>query len=81
MQVKAAGDLCLGAGNCAAITQQSSHLTRKLKPTFLNTSSVDGGTPLEADEICPENAIIVKDDEGHQIIPLSLRVILIARPR
>lgn len=69
MQVKASGSLYIGVGNCAAITQQPSHLKRKPKATFLNTSSVDDGTLLEADEICPENAIIVKDDESHQLYP------------
>jgi len=39
------------------------------KATVLDPSSVDDDTLLEAAESCPENAIIVEDDEGHQLYP------------
>jgi len=39
------------------------------KAVVLDPSSVDDDTMLEAAESCPENAIIVEDDEGHQLYP------------
>jgi len=39
------------------------------KAVVLDPSSVDDDTLLEAAESCPENAITVEDDEGHQLYP------------
>lgn len=39
------------------------------KAVVLDPSAVDEKTLLEAAESCPENAIIIEDDEGHQIYP------------
>jgi len=35
----------------------------------LEPASVDDDTLLEAAESCPEDAIIIEDDEGHQLYP------------
>jgi ferredoxin len=44
-------------------------LDAKNKALVLDPSSVDADTLLEAAESCPENAIIIEDDEGHQLYP------------
>jgi ferredoxin len=44
-------------------------LDRKNKAVVLDPSSVDDDTLLEAAKSCPEEAIIVEDDEGRQLYP------------
>jgi len=44
-------------------------LDEENKAVVLDPSSVDDDTLLEAAESCPEQAIIVEDDEGHQLFP------------
>ena len=44
-------------------------LDEENKAVVLDPSSVDDNTLLEAAESCPEQAIIVEDDEGHQLFP------------
>jgi len=39
------------------------------KAIVLDPSSADDDTLLEAAESCPENAIIVEDDEGNPLYP------------
>jgi len=39
------------------------------KAIVLDPSSVDEDTLSEAAESCPENAIIIEDDEGNQLYP------------
>jgi len=39
------------------------------KAVVLDPSSVNDQTLLEAAESCPEKAIIIEDDEGHQVYP------------
>jgi len=39
------------------------------KAIVLDPSSVDDDALLEAAESCPENAIIIEDDEGNQLYP------------
>jgi ferredoxin len=60
MKVRVDRDLCIGAGNCAA-----------LAPTVfeLDSPSVDDDILLEAAENRPENAIILEDEYGHQVYP------------
>ena len=44
-------------------------LDAKNKAIVPDPSSVDDDTLLEAAESCPENAIIIEDDEGNQLYP------------
>jgi ferredoxin len=44
-------------------------LDEENKAVVLDPSSVDDDTLLEAAESCPEQAIIIEDDEGHQLFP------------
>lgn len=69
MKVKVDRDLYIGVSNCVAIAPTVFKLDYKDKAMVLDPSSVDDDTLLEAAESCPENAIILEDDEGNQLYP------------
>ncbi len=69
MKVKVDRDLCISVGNCVAYAPTVFALDEENKAVVLDPSSVDDETLLEAAESCPENAIIVEDDEGNQLYP------------
>lgn len=69
MKVKVDRDLCIGVGNCVAFAPTVFKLDEENKAVVLAPSSVDDDTLLEAAESCPEQAIIVEDEEGHQLYP------------
>ncbi len=69
MQVRVDRDLCIGVGNCVVFAPTIFKLDEENKAVVLDPSSVDDDTLLEAAESCPEQAIIVEDDEGHQLFP------------
>ncbi len=71
MKVRVDRDLCIGVGNCVAYAPTVFALDEENKAVVLAPSSVDDETLLEAAESCPENAIIVEDDEGRQLYPLA----------
>lgn len=69
MKVKIDRELCTGVSNCVAIAPTVFELDDQNKAVVLDPDSVDEETLLEAAENCPENAIIVEDDEGIQLYP------------
>ena len=69
MKVRVDRDLCIGVSNCVAFAPTVFELDDENKAVVLDPSSVDEDTLLEAAESCPENAIIVEDDEGNQLYP------------
>lgn len=69
MKVRVDRDLCIGIGNCVAFAPTVFKLDDENKAIVLDPASVDDDTLLEAAESCPENAIIIEDDEGHQLYP------------
>ena len=69
MKVKIDRELCIGVSNCVAIAPTVFKLDKENKAVVLDTTSVDEQTILEAAESCPENAIIVEDDQGNQLHP------------
>jgi ferredoxin len=69
LKVKVDRDACIGVGNCVAFAPTVFQLDKENKAVVLDASSVDLNTLLEAAKSCPENAIIVEDDEGNQIYP------------
>ena len=69
LKVRVDRDLCIGVGNCVAYAPTVFKLDDENKAVVLDPSSVDDDTLLEAAESCPENAIIVEDDEGNQLYP------------
>jgi ferredoxin len=69
LKVKVDRDLCIGVSNCVAIASTVFKLDEENKAIVLDPSSVDNQTLLKAAESCPQNAIIIEDDEGHQLYP------------
>ena len=69
MRIRVDRDLCIGVGNCVAFAPTVFALDEEDKAIVLDPSSVDDDTLLEAAESCPEDAIIIEDDEGHQLYP------------
>ena len=69
MKVKVDRELCIGVSNCVAIAPTVFELDDQNKAVVLDPGSVDEETIMEAAESCPENAIIVEDNEGNQLYP------------
>jgi len=69
MKVRVGRELCIGLGNCVAFAPTVFALDKENKAVVLDPASVDEKTLLEAAESCPEQAIIVEDDEGNQLYP------------
>ena len=69
MKVKVDRELCIGVSNCVAIAPTVFELDDQNKVVVLDPSSVDEETLIEAAKSCPENAIILEDDEGNQLYP------------
>ena len=69
MKVRVDRDLCIGVGNCVAFAPTVFALDEENKAIVLDPPSVDDDTLWEAAESCPENAIIIEDDEGNQLYP------------
>jgi ferredoxin len=69
LKVKVDRDLCIGVGNCVAFAPSVFALDADNKAVVLDPSSVDEFTLLEAAKSCPEQAIVIEDDEGQQFYP------------
>jgi ferredoxin len=69
MKVKVDRELCIGISNCIAVAPTAFALDKENKAIVLDSSSVDEKKLLEAAESCPQNAIIVEDDNGNQLYP------------
>lgn len=69
MKVRVDRDLCIGVGNCVAFAPTVFKFDTENKAVVLDPSSVDDSTLLEAAESCPEQAIIVENDQGRQLYP------------
>ena len=62
-------NLCIGVGNCVVFAPTVFAFDEENKAIVLDPASVDDDTLLAAAESCPENAIIIEDDEGRQVYP------------
>jgi ferredoxin len=69
MRVRIDRELCRGLGNCVVITPTVFKLDEGKKAVLLDVGSVGEQTLMEAAESCPENAIIIEDDQGNQLYP------------
>jgi ferredoxin len=69
LKVKVDRELCTGLSNCVVIAPTVFKLDNANKAVVLDPASVDEQTIMEAAENCPQNAIIVEDDEGNQLYP------------
>ncbi len=69
MKVKVDRESCIGVSNCVAIAPTVFKLDDQNKAVVLDPSSVDEESFMEAARSCPENAIILEDDDGNQLYP------------
>jgi ferredoxin len=69
LKVRVDRELCIGVSNCVAIAPTVFGLDDENKAVVLDPGSVDEKTLMEAAESCPEDAIILEDDNGNQIYP------------
>lgn len=69
MKVKVDRESCIGVSNCVAIAPTVFKLDDQNKAVVLDPSSVDEESLMEAAKSCPENAIILEDDDGNQLYP------------
>lgn len=69
MKVSVDRDLCSGAGNCVVLAPGVFRLDEKKKAVVAPAFRADDQTLWDAAEGCPENAIILLDDEGNQVYP------------
>jgi len=67
LKVRVDRNLCIGVGNCVAVAPTVFKLDRSNKAVVLDT--VDEETLMSAAESCPENAVIIEDDNGNQLYP------------
>ncbi|OGN88172.1 MAG: hypothetical protein A2Z74_02105 [Chloroflexi bacterium RBG_13_46_9] len=69
MKVRVDRNLCTGIGNCVAMAPTVFKLDKNNKAVVLKPESVDEETLMSAAESCPENAVIIEDDDGNQLYP------------
>jgi ferredoxin len=69
MKVKVDRELCIGVSNCVAIAPTVFEPDDEKKVVVVDPGSVDEETLIEAAKSCPENAIILEDDNGNQLYP------------
>jgi ferredoxin len=69
VKVKVDTELCSGVSNCVAIAPTVFKLDDQNKAVVLDPGSVDEETLMEAAKSCPQNAIILENDEGNQLYP------------
>jgi ferredoxin len=69
LKVRVDRNLCTGIGNCVAVAPAVFKLDKSNKAVVLKPDSVDEDTLMAAAESCPENAIIIEDDDGNQLYP------------
>ncbi len=69
MKVKVDRERCIGVSNCVAIAPEVFKLDDQNKAEVLDPGSVDEDTLMEAARSCPENAVVIEDDDGNQLYP------------
>ncbi len=69
MKVTVDRELCIGITNCVAVAPTVFQMDEENKAIVLDPKSVPLNKVLEAAESCPQNAIIVEDDNGRQLYP------------
>jgi ferredoxin len=69
LKVRIDRNLCIGLGNCVAVAPTVFKLDKSNKAVVIKQESVDEDTLMSAAESCPENAVIIEDDDGNQLYP------------
>jgi ferredoxin len=69
MKVRVDRDLCVGIGNCVAVSPSVFKLDAQNKAVVTKISSVNEHKIMEAANSCPLNTIIIEDNDGQQLYP------------
>ena len=69
LKVRVDRELCIGVGNCVVLAPSIFKLDKDNKAVVLDQAFVADDVLLEAAESCPEQAIIIEDDDGDQVYP------------
>lgn len=71
MKVRIDRPACIGAANCVAVAPHLFHLDRDNKAVVAQAAAEEADEEIlwEAADGCPALAIILEDDDGHQIYP------------
>ena len=69
MKARVDRGLCIGVTNCVAVAPTVFEMDSENKAVVTDPSSVNEKKLMEAAESCPQNAIIVEDDQGNQLCP------------
>jgi ferredoxin len=69
MKVRVDRNLCRGLGNCVVCAPTVFRLDEENKAVVLDPFSASDGILFDAAQNCTENAIVLEDDEGHQLYP------------
>ncbi|MDM7999551.1 MAG: ferredoxin [Dehalococcoidia bacterium] len=69
MKVRVNRGLCIGVGNCVALAPRVFRLDLQNKAVANDDSMVEEQVLWDAAQSCPENAIILEDDQGRQLYP------------
>lgn len=63
-------DLCIGSGNCVNMAPEVFQLSEEGIVEFVDgTRAIDPERLKEACNLCPVEALVVKDAEGEQLVP------------
>ncbi len=60
-------ELCIAAGSCVAVTNETFKLDEESKAVVINPDAVDDETLIMAAQSCPTKAILLFDKDGKQI--------------
>jgi ferredoxin len=71
MKARIDRELCTGVQNCVAIAPEYFEMDNKGKARVIKAQVAEEDEELlfEAAESCPEDAVILEDDDGEQIYP------------
>ena len=69
MKVRIDRELCIGISNCVAIAPSVFQLDKENIAVVIDPTTVDEKKLYKAAESCPQNAVILEDDDGQQLYP------------
>lgn len=61
--------LCVGFGDCVEAAPGAFDLDDESIAVFLDPGAVNADTLKQACEVCPVDALLILDADGHQIVP------------
>ncbi len=69
LRIRIDRERCIGSENCVASAPSVFRLDGESKAVLLDPASVDGEALRLVAEICPTEAIVLEDEDGHQVFP------------